>query len=594
MRALICRSLVVAAIFVFVAGVHAQMPTGASPQTQPQTQAKPGAPQTPPRDTKVSKTATAVIRGRVTGADNGAPLRRAHVVLSAIPASISAGLPKTYSASTDNQGRYEFNELSAGRYTLIASKSSFVTLQYGQRRAFESGKPIDVADGATLEKVDFALPRGGVISGTITDDLGEPIAGVRVTAMRSRYEDGRRKLTSIGRTAETNDLGQYRLYGLQPGAYFVATLPSAGLAAALGQAGPMAAAALEQGFQFPPSYYPGTLNAAEAQRISVRIGQERAATDFVQLPGRLATISGQVLDAQGRAQASAMVMLVSATNPGSSMIGTVNADGTFKVANVAPGEYGLAVSTRDPASGETLSAAVQLAVAGEDISNLAIPMSAGARIVGRVIGDDGNAPPIPTSGVRIFPVALESDLPLRIGGGVLAYGPVNDDWTFDWKGMGGRLLFRPRGLPAGFMLKSVLLDGRDITDVPIDVKGTDDVTGLQIVITSRATEVNGAVTDARGQAAMEYAVVMFSEDAARLKYPSRFVATARPDAQGRYKIPNLPPGRYLAVALEYLEEGQSEDPDYLETLRASATRFMLADGETKTLDLKVTKPEGGV
>jgi hypothetical protein len=587
MRALIRWSPLAVLLLILAVSVDAQTPASPGPQLPPQTQARPGVPQAPARDTKAPKAPTALIRGRVTAADNLAPLRRAHVVLSA------AGAQKSYSATTDNQGRYEFNELPAGRYTLVASKSSYVTLQYGQRRAFESGKPIDLADGATLDKIDFALPRGGVISGTITDDLGEPVAGVRVTAMRSRYQEGKRKLLPIGRTAETNDLGQYRLYGLEPGAYFVATLPSAGIAAALGQPPAMAAATLEQGFQFPPSYFPGTLNAAEAQRVNVRIGQERGAADFAQLPGRLATISGSVLDSQGRVQAPAMVMLLSTSSIGSALLGTVNADGTFKVSNVAPGEYGLGVTVRDTASGETQTAALQLTVAGDDISNLVIPMSPGARLIGRVTGEDGNPPPIPVSGVRILPVAVESDLPLRMGGGVAAYGTVNEDWTFDWKGMGGRLLFRPRGLPAGFMLKSVLLDGRDITDLPIDVKGTEEVSGLQIVLTPRATEINGGVTDAKRQPVTEYAVVVFAEDSARLKYPSRFIGTARPDAQGHYKIANLPAGSYLAVALGYLEEGQSEDPDYLETLRGLATRFTLAEGETKTLDLKVTKPEGG-
>jgi hypothetical protein len=91
---------------------------------------------------------------------------------------------------------------------------------------------------------------------------------------------------------------------------------------------------------------------------------------------------------------------------------------------------------------------------------------------------------------------------------------------------------------------------------------------------------------------LEYTVLVFAEDAARWKYPSRFLATARPDQQGRFRTANLPPGRYLAVALEYLEEGQSEDPDYLEALRPLATRFTLGEGETKTLELKVTKADG--
>jgi hypothetical protein len=568
-------ALVVTAVFV----------SGAYSQTPPPTQAKPGAPQAPARDTKAPKAATGVIRGRVVAADNGAPLRRARLVLSA------PGQQKTSSATADLQGRYEFTELPAGRYTLIASKTSYVTLQYGQRRAFESGKPIELADAATLEKVDFVLPRGGVISGAVVDDLGEPVAGVRVTAMRSRYDGGKRKLAPTGRAAETNDLGQYRIYGLQPGTYFVATLPISGPLAMILAGGALDPSALEAGVQFPSAYYPGTLNAAEAQHVTVRMAQERAGTDFVQLPGRLVRVSGTVVDPQGRSQAPMMVMLMSTTSIGNMMNGTVKPDGSFTIPNVAPGEYALGATMTDPATSQMQSTTLMLTVTGDDV-NVTIPMSSGARVAGRVVTEDGSVPSFPPKGVLVMPKMVQSDVPFRLGGNIATFGALGDDWSFEWKGLGGTLLFRPSGLPAGYMLKSVLLDGRDITDTPLDIKGTEEVSGLQVVITGGITEISGAPTNAKGQPALDYSVVVFAEDAARWKYPSRFLATARPDLQGHFKIANLPPGRYLAVALEYLEEGQSEDPEFLEALRPLATRFTLAEGETKTLDLKVTKADG--
>ena len=64
---------------------------------------------------------------------------------------------------TDDEGRYELKELPAGRYSVSASKGGYVSLQFGQRRPFEQGQPLQLADGQTLEKVDFVLPKGGVI-----------------------------------------------------------------------------------------------------------------------------------------------------------------------------------------------------------------------------------------------------------------------------------------------------------------------------------------------------------------------------------------------------------------------------------------------
>src|SRR5204863_6603936 len=122
-------------------------------------------------------------------------------------------------ATTDAAGRYEFSSLPAGRYRLTAMKGSYVSLEFGQRRPFESGKPIEVADGQTLEKVDVALPQGGVITGHVFDEFGEPSANVSGSAMRYQFDHhGRRRLAHVG-GATTNDLGEFRIFALAPGEY---------------------------------------------------------------------------------------------------------------------------------------------------------------------------------------------------------------------------------------------------------------------------------------------------------------------------------------------------------------------------------------
>ncbi len=98
------------------------------------------------------------------------------------------------------EGRFEFKKLPAARFNLNASKGSYMALDYGQRRPFERGKPVDLGQGQVLEKVNFTLPRGCVITGRVTDDLGDPVADIQVTAMRQQYVDGRRNRP---RSAET-------------------------------------------------------------------------------------------------------------------------------------------------------------------------------------------------------------------------------------------------------------------------------------------------------------------------------------------------------------------------------------------------------
>ncbi|MGE5358221.1 MAG: carboxypeptidase regulatory-like domain-containing protein [Bacteroidales bacterium] len=544
-----------AVLSVFLFACCAVAPTGASPQV-------------PARDTKVARGGTAVVKGRVTGGDTRAPLRRARVALSA------PSLERTLYASTDAQGRYEFTDVPAGRYTIKASRSPYVALEFGQLRAFQAGKPVDVKDGDVLDKIDFVLPRGAVVAGAVVDDAGESLAGVVVTAYRSEFSEGKRKLVAVGRGAETNDLGQYRLYGLQPGSYFIGTQPMPG----------------GDGYAFAPCYYPGTFSTAEAQRVILGIGQERAGVNFAQALGRLARLSGTVIDASGVPLTSAMVALV---NPSTgSMFNTpVKPDGTFLVSNVAPGEYVLAATLRDQASGELQMAGLAVTVLGEDMTGLVLPLHGGSHVIGRLVMEDGSNPPFRPSGLRVEPIPLSGDVPIIIRNPGMQ-GIVNDDFTFEMKSLGGRIIFRTSRLPDGYMVKAVQVDGRDTTDTPLELRGREEVRGLQVVLTARATQVSGSVTDAAGRPAIDYSVIVFAEDAARWTYPSRFLATARPDQQGHYRVANLPAGRYLAVALAYVEEGQSEDPDYLESLRPFATKFTLGEGDRKTLDLTIPKTPG--
>jgi hypothetical protein len=130
---------------------------------------------------------------------------------------------------------------------------------------------------------------------------------------------------------------------------------------------------------------------------------------------------------------------------------------------------------------------------------------------------------------------------------------------------------------------------RDITDVALDFS-TADVEGIEIVLSQRQTTVSGTITTSRGAATADASVVLFVDDPDRWGPNSRFIGSARPDQQGRYTITGLPPARYLAVALEYLEPGQERDPDALAEWRRSAEAVTLAEGESLTLDLTVSSP----
>ena len=172
-----------------------------------------------------------------------------------------------------------------------------------------------------------------------------------------------------------------------------------------------------------------------------------------------------------------------------------------------------------------------------------------------------------------------------MGAGAMS-GPVTPDGTFEIKGVSGQRLIRPT-TPAGWALKSVTANGADVTDTGLHFKPGESVSGVEIVLTSKTTEVNGSVT-AGSEPASDYTVVIFPEDTANWTLPmNRHIVSARPNQQGRYQIKNLPPGSYYAVALSYIAQGEWNDPEVLARLKANATRFSLGEGEAQTLDLKL-------
>jgi protocatechuate 3,4-dioxygenase beta subunit len=162
---------------------------------------------------------TGSISGVVTVAGSGQPARKVRVRLS------GAELRGGRSLTTDDQGRFNFASLPAGRFTLSASKPGHVMVSYGQRQPGPGrpGTAIQLADSQRIE-VQLQIPRGGVITGTVLDEHGEAIPGTAVRVLRYSMQSGRRTLQPAG-NGSTDDRGVYRVYGLQPGDYVVAATP---------------------------------------------------------------------------------------------------------------------------------------------------------------------------------------------------------------------------------------------------------------------------------------------------------------------------------------------------------------------------------
>ena len=515
---------------------------------------------------------TSSIRGLVTAGDTNTPLRRAQVT------ALSPETRSSRSATTDATGRFELLNLPAGRWTVTAAKGGFVSQQYGQRRAFESVEPLDLGDGQRVT-ANFTLPRGGVITGRITDEYGDAVTGARVEVLRSQMTQGRRRLTPVSVSSQTDDTGAFRVFGLAPGDYYISARQQ-----------PMPFDFGDGPMVFAATFYPGSTNVAEAQRIKVEASSEQSGISFALTSVGAVRVSGTVLDSGG-APAAATVMLQSASSIdgpfGAGAQGRSQADGSFTIRNVAPGEYTLEVMTgqggRGGGRGGGASfdvASLPLVVGSEDVTGLTITTSKGGTIRGTVVADGGSG-----LAMNSLQISMQSLGGLLRGNGV---SQVTAAGAFDLSGLAGSYVLRVDRVPDGWAVKSITVNGKDASDLPIDVRGTDQFTA-RVVLTNHINELTGTVRSG-GQTVTSAHVVIFPDNPAQWGFPSRRVRTARVDGNGLFRIRSLPAGqRYLAVAVDYLEQGEFQDPEFLQKMKARATEVTLGEAETKNFELTLVE-----
>jgi hypothetical protein len=569
----------------------------------------------PPRDTRPAPVVgTSSIRGVVVSDEKQPrPLRRARVMLNG-PA---LALGRTVIANDD--GSFSFDRLPAGRYTAGAAKESYVSMNYGARRTGRPGAGITLADRET-KTLTLRLPRGGVVTGTLTDALGQPMAGVQVVAMTYQLfgPTGERRFMPAGLTAgASDDRGVYRIFGLPAGEYRIVTqvrptiaggtadlrvLSSAEVRRALNDvrnptrsqsAQPAEGSLSPRGestrtVALAPVFYPGTTAAGEATLVTVAAGEERTGIDFQIQHVPTATVSVTLPTPDGTAP-PATATLIRTGETLSPPVYRASGSGPLTFHGIPPGTYTV-MARGGPAGPPTTWMSHDLVVDGQDI-DIALALQPGITIAGRVVFEGSisspdlsrlKVPPLPAlfrGNLGGLPaLQFEPDGRFRIPG--IIAGPYT---------MMGNIV---RGLrtPIGpWWLKSIVINGRDVLDAPLDLRESTD--NAVVTFSDQASELAGVVTDAQGNPLSDRYVIVFSSNKASWFFNSRRVAALRLGADGRYSIRNLPPGDYFCVVFDDIEQGEWFDPAILQKLSEGAARISLSENEKKQHDVKL--PGGG-
>lgn len=551
------------------------------------------------RDSDPQPTGSARITGRVLASDDGRPVRRVVVRLSGSAAGTqSSDSKRVYlqrETQTDDDGGFSFIGLPAGSYYInVVRTNGFVELA--------RAKQVPVDEGRSVE-VPIRLERTGAIVGRIAERNGEGLLGIEVLAVRRSEFRGRVTLMAdYGSRGSTNDLGQFRLFNLPPGEYFVVAVPP-------GTTRPLDSfrdLSRTRRSGFLKTYYPGSQEVSDARLIVVRPGKDVTHVDFSLASGPLASVTIDAVDSHGQPlgrEASATLNLVGDVYLPSSMRQTNRADGgQFVFREVPPGDYYLVVNT----SYRQEEAAYLKVKVDEDVV-LKVETNTGAKVSGRFVVQ---GTPRPTnSGEPISNVVITATPPPgRTGPSYAKDALVHPQGTdrFELTGLRGPMVLHAQ--MAGALLASISRagGGENLAGKPLDFAGTESIDDLLVVFTHERAEVEVTLTGLREPDDPETVlVILFSEDSTRwhagsLQYTvieasaeMRLQATAAgASSPGRvfaFSLGPVVPGRYLVAAVPNPGVMFPTERDILERLRPLAVPVTLVGGETAKVELPVSR-----
>lgn len=558
---------------------------------------------------------TARIEGRVvTTGDMPQPIRGAIVTLT------GSGLPGGRTRITDAEGQFVFAGLPPGRFALSGQKPAFLPGEYGATRPGGQGIPLQVTDGEPLTDVTLYLSRGAVITGAVRDPAGEPMPEMTVGAFALPAPDEPQWLKLVQHTS-TDDRGVYRLFGLHPGRYVVASLertgrtrdvasfPSSAIDEMLRElatgrrtfstAGEPAAP--ESTHTYAPVFYPGTASPDAATILSLEAGAERTDADFVVTLTRTATIEGTLIDNGIRAKPLIINMAGHALEPTTGNAPTYSQEQTgtgltFRYTGIVPGRY---IITAESSEVGAAYARTEVTVTGDDVTGVTMVMQPTLTLRGRVVFD-GQALPPPESPASVRLVAevtrgagAGAVSSTRIGNVRIPPGRINPDWTFE---IGGLLpddyrLLASAGRQSGWWPRSAIVNGVDVLDRPLHV-AEGDLTGAVITFSDRRTTLSGTVLDQADEPAPAYFMAVFPSDSSLWQPRGRRIHLARTGTDGRWIVEGLPPGDYLVAALSDASLSDLDDADFLATLAMQAVPVTLTEGAPTVQDLQVRRQPG--
>jgi hypothetical protein len=552
--------------------------------------------QATPSQTPAAQT-PASLAGFVVKVGTNEPLSKAVVTLN----SMEGPRNQAYSASTSTDGRFLLEKVPPGKYRLSASRNGYVRYEFGSRGPNRPGLPITVGAGQKMTEVVLPLAPAGTITGRVFDRDGEPLAYVVVQALKYSYQDGERVLNPV-QNAVTNDLGEYRLFWLDPGQYFVGTtyetsMQRGGFRGAPdgrgvllgprgGGTGRIQSVQAEDDEARIPIYYPGTPDPQSAAPISLQAGIVFSGVDVTVSTVHTFNVRGQVINgATGQPVTNVNVVLEPRQRSGFGGLimrsrGNGSNKGSFDIGGVVPGSYDVVAIFND--RNNRMSARVPVDVSAADVENVTIALSAGFSVAGRV-SIEGPSQDISRVRVNLRPSASG----LQFGGAVPA-SQVQADGSFTLLQVGqDTYRLNWNGLPRNFYVKTARLGAVDILKEGLRLERQPTVP-IEIVISSNTGTVDMTVLDERQEASINTTVVLVPD--ADRRYRTDLYRTGSTDSTGRLHLDGVAPGTYKAFAWENVEAGAWQDPDFIRQYEERGKPIRVSENSSTSAEVRVIAP----
>ena len=553
--------------------------SGPPPQVKPAPQQRPGQATPPPPGEVPKPPPSSVIRGRILTHPDGKPIARARVMLT------RADKEYAWVTITDAEGRYEITELDAfDNYMISASKSGFAPRMWGEKQLPDPPAPIKLGEKQILENIDVALVPQLYVAGKILDSDGTPFAGAVVSALRPVFVGDRREMVTVAEII-TNDKGEYRLFGLPAGQYFISAVDPAFLSTGDHQ-GPLVYAA---------TFYPGVASPEGATRLTLEPGQPRENIDFPLTIVKPARVSGKITSYDNQQLYSgAVVMSPYRSDRAASFTITrvdIKPDGNYEFFNVPPGRFIIRSRGEIDSEGIMLFGSFTLNIDGRSASAVDMTLLPGARLEGLIEWDGRTPRPAQTALAETRVRAPMADGSMF---GDALTGAITADDRFVIRGaMAGSHMLRLDNLPAPWALKAVYYQGQDVTDIPLGFSTGQDVKSLRLVLTDRSTTLEGKILSSEADDYESYRVVAFPVNELYWRPASRHIRLARPDREGRFAINGLPPSVYYLTAVRDIDESDLGDTAVLDRISGGATTVRINEGERKLQDLRIRRAIAG-